>query len=168
MSQTQLQSLTAFFRENVPGRAQLSFDSVIDDMQVLPAAKDYGQGQCRMAVIRYNALLSWERFPYRVCAPQLLFALLEAWLDDHSDPVMDEVGITDADPDWDVSVESEETATIVLTMPLLEELVVVEDEKGEIPWQGTRWRLVEPEVWTALSGAVYGNDDAGAPVGEVS
>lgn len=94
MSQTQLQSLTEFFRQNVPARAQQSFDSVIDDMQVVPAAKDYGQGQYRMAVIRYNALLSWERFPYRLCAPQLLFALLEAWLDDHGNPVMDEVGIS--------------------------------------------------------------------------
>ena len=166
MSQTQLQSLTEFFRLNVPARAQQSFDSVIDDMQVVPAAKDYGQGQYRMAVIRYNALLSWERFPYRLCAPQLLFALLEAWLDDHGNPVMDEVGITDADPDWDVSVESEETATVVLTMPLLEELVVVEDEKGEIPWQGTRWRLVDPEIWTAQSGAVFGSDATGAPVGD--
>lgn len=167
MSQTQLQSLTHFFLENVPERARKSFTSEIDDMQVISAAKDYGEGQYRMAVIRYNAQLAWERFPYRICPPQLLFALLEAWLDDHGDPVMDEVGITDADPDWDISMESEETATVVLTMPLLEELVVVQDERGEIPWQGARWRLVEPEIWTALSGEVFGSDAAGAPVGEM-
>lgn len=50
MSQTQIQSLTAFFQENVPPRAMQSFDSVLDEMKFIPAAKDYGLGQYRQAV----------------------------------------------------------------------------------------------------------------------
>lgn len=167
MSETQLDSLTAFFRANVPPRAQQGFSSLMDEMRVVPAAKDLGQGQYRQAVIRYSALLSWERFPYRLCAPQLLVALMEAWLDDCGSDVMDELGITDAEPDWDISVEDEETATVVLTMPLVEELVIKQDDNGAIPWRGERWSLAEPEVWTAFSAAIYGTDSAAAPVGEV-
>ncbi|MFV7361054.1 phage tail protein [Citrobacter portucalensis] len=167
MSETQLDSLTAFFRANVPPRAQQGFSSLMDEMRVVPAAKDLGQGQYRQAVIRYSALLSWERFPYRLCAPQLLVALMEAWLDDYGSEVMDELGITDAEPDWDISVEDEETATVVLTMPLVEELVIKQDGNGAIPWRGERWSLAEPEVWTAFSAAIYGTDSAAAPVGEV-
>lgn len=166
MSETQLDSLTAFFKANVPPRAQQGFSSLMDEMHVVPAAKDLGQGQYRQAIIRYSALLSWERFPYRLCAPQLLVALMEAWLDDHDSDVMDDLGITDAEPSWDVSVEDEETATVVLTMPLVEELVIKQDDKGAIPWRGERWSLAEPEVWTAFSAAIYGTDSAAAPVGE--
>ena len=163
---TQLDSLTEFFKASVPRRAQLGFSSLIDEMRIIPAAKDLGQGQYRQAVIRYSALLSWERFPYRLCAPQLLVALMEAWLDDHGNEVMDELGITDAEPEWDVSVEDEETATVVLTMPLVEELVIRQDEKGLIPWRGERWSLVDPEILTAYSAAIYGSGHDGAPVGD--
>lgn len=166
MSETQLDSLAAFFRANVPPRAQQGFSSLMDEMRVVPAAKDMGQGQYRQAVIRYSALLSWERFPYRLCPPQLLVALMEAWLDDYGSEVMDELGITDAEPDWDISVEDEETATVVLTIPLVEELVIKQDDNGAIPWRGKRWSLAEPEVLTAFSAAIYGNDSAAAPVGD--
>ncbi|HBT3078312.1 TPA: phage tail protein, partial [Klebsiella pneumoniae] len=73
---TQLESLTAFFRDNVPARAMVGFTSVMDEMQFIPAAKDLGLEQYRQAVIRYSAVLSWERFPYRICDPRLLFSLM--------------------------------------------------------------------------------------------
>lgn len=47
---TQLDSLTAFFTQNLPKRALLGFDSLIDEMQVVSAAKDLGQEQCRLTV----------------------------------------------------------------------------------------------------------------------
>ncbi|MCX0230659.1 phage major capsid protein, P2 family [Escherichia coli] len=119
-----------------------------------------------MPGIRYDAVLSWERFPYRLCPPQLLMSLLAAWLDDADRELLDEVGLSEAEPDWDVSVEDEETATIVLTVPMVEELVIRQDENGAIPWRGERWSLVEPEIWTALTASIYSVDEAGAPVGD--
>lgn len=165
MSQTQIESLTAFFKQNVPPRAMQSFDSVLDEMKFIPAAKDYGLGQYRQAVIRYDAVLSWGRFPYRLCPPQLLMSLLAAWLDDADRELLDEVGLTEAEPDWDVSVEDEETATVVLTVPMAEELVIQKDENGAIPWRGERWTLVNPDIWIATTAHIYGVDEAGSPVG---
>ncbi|WP_238601069.1 phage tail protein, partial [Enterobacter roggenkampii] len=81
MNQTQLENLTAFFTSNVPALAMKAFGSVVDEMEFVPAAKDLGLGQYRQAVIRYDAVLSWERFPYRLCPPQLLMSLMAAWLD---------------------------------------------------------------------------------------
>jgi len=165
MSQTQLEDLTAFFQQNVPARAMQSFDSVLDEMEFIPAAKDLGLEQYRQAVIRYDAVLSWQRFPFRLCPPQLLMSLLAAWLDDADRELLDEIGVTEADPQWDVTVEDEETATVVLTVPMAEELVIKQDENGAIPWRGERWSLVNAEIWTALTATVYGVDEAGAPVG---
>ncbi|HDU5188565.1 phage tail protein [Klebsiella aerogenes] len=165
MSQTQLENLTAFFQANVPPRAMQSFDSVLDEMEFIPAARDLGLGQYRQAVIRYDAVLSWARFPYRLCPPQLLMSLLAAWLDEADRELLDEIGVTEADPQWDVSVEDEETATVVLSVPMAEELVIKQDENGAIPWRGERWSLVNPEIWTAIHASVYGADEAGAPIG---
>lgn len=163
---TQLDALTGFFTQNVPTRAQLGFDSQIDGMQVVSAAKDLGNDQYRLSVLRYDALLSWERFPFRLVAPQLLIALLDVWLDEEASPILDEFGIASTDAQWDVTVEDAETATVVLTIPLADELVIKPDENGEIPYRGRRWSLVEPEIWTALSATVYGADESGAPVGD--
>ena len=165
-TQTQLENLTAFFQENVPARAMKFFDSVLDEMEFISAAKDLGLGQYRQAVLRYDAVLSWERFPYRLCAPQLLMALMAAWLDEADRDLFDDVGITETDPQWDITVENEETATIVLTVPMVEEQVIREDENGAIPWNGKRWSLVSPEIWTAVTGNMYAVDQAGAPLGE--
>jgi hypothetical protein len=79
MSQTQLENLTAFFQQCTSPRNAV-FTSVVDEMEFVPAAKDIGLGQYRQAVIRYDAVLSWERFPYRLCPPQLLMSLMAAWL----------------------------------------------------------------------------------------
>lgn len=165
MSQTQLENLTAFFQANVPPRAMQSFESVLDEMEFIPAARDLGLGQYRQAVIRYDAVLSWARFPYRLCPPQLLMSLLAAWLDEADRELLDEIGVTEADPQWDVSVEDEETATVVLSVPMAEELVIKQDENGDIPWRGERWSLVNPEIWTAIHASVYGVDETGAPIG---
>lgn len=167
MSQTQLENLTAFFTDNVPARAMRSFSSVTDEMACIEAAKDFGLGQYRQAVIRYDAVLTWERFPYRLYPPQLLMSLMLAWLDDADRQLLEDIGITETDPQWDVSVADEETADIVLTVPMADELVIQEDENGPIPWQGKRWSLVEPEIWTALTATIYGVDESGAPVGDV-
>ena len=163
---TQLDSLTGFFAANVPKRAQLNFDSQIDGMQVISAAKDLGNDQYRLSVLRYEAQLSWQGFPFRITAPQLLIALLEVWLDEVASPLLDEFGIANTDADWDVVIEDAKTATVVLTIPLVDELVIKPDENGDIPYRGERWSLVEPEIWTALSATIYGADESGAPVGE--
>lgn len=163
---TQLESLTKFFTDNVPPRAMQYFSSEMDELSCIAAAKDLGMGQYRQAITRYNALLVWERFPFRHCNPQLLMSLLYAWLADAERDLFYEAGLTDADPDWDITVEDEQTATIVLTVPMAEELCITEDENGAIPFDGKRWSLAKPEVWTALSGLVFSVDTTGAPVGD--
>ncbi len=82
------------------------------------------------AVIRYDAVLSWERFPYRLCPPRSCLCPYWLRLDDADRELLDEVGLSEAEPDWDVSVDDEEVATVVLTVPMVEELVIRQDENG--------------------------------------
>ncbi|WP_278399795.1 phage tail protein [Hafnia paralvei] len=163
---SQLESLTQFFKDNVPPRAMLGFSSEMDELQYIPAQKDLGLGQYRLAILRSTALLSWERFPYRLCDPRLLMALMTVWLNEADRSLFERNGIDDSSPEWDVSVDDEETATVVLTVPMVEELCIVPDEKGAIPFDGQHWRLADPAIWTALTAQVFGADEQGAPIGQ--
>lgn len=158
---SQLDSLTAFLREQMPARAMQSFTSEMTSLKTIPAARDLGLGQVRLSVIRYDAELIWERFPYRECDPRLLMALIEVWLtlDDEGRELFGQVGITNADPQWDIELIDEETAIVTVTIPMAESLVIVPDENGNIPYQGERYRLGNADVWTALTALVYAPGD---------
>lgn len=163
--ESQLESLTGFIKSVMPPRAMQSFTSEMTGLKTIPAARDMGMGQVQLSVIRYDAELIWERFPYRECDPRLLMALLEVWLgmEIADRELFGQVGITNADPDWDVELIDEETAIVTVTVPMAERLVIVPDDQGDIPYQGGRYRLADAEIWTALSALVYapGSDTPG-------
>lgn len=160
---SQLDSLTGFLNEFMPARAMQSFTSEMANLKTIPAAKELGLGQVRLSVIRYDAELMWERFPFRECDPRLLMALIEVWLaqDSAERELFSQIGITSADPDWDIELIDEENAIVTVTVPMAESLVIVPDDSGPVPYQGARYRLADPEIWTALSALVY------APGGDV-
>ena len=58
-----LESLTEFVKGNMPERAMDGFDSLMDEVRFVPAARDLGAGQYRLAIMQYTATLAWERFP---------------------------------------------------------------------------------------------------------
>lgn len=154
--ESRIASLERFFKENVPVRAMQSFNSVIDDLQYIPAQKDLGLDQYRLAIIRSSAVLAWEQFPFRECDPRLLLALLTVWLANHDDrDLFRQAGVTGDSPQWDISVDDERTATVVLTVPLIEELCITKDVNGAIPFDGCKWRLAVPDLWIASSGNVF-------------
>ena len=154
---SQLELLTSFIKSEMPPRAMQSFTSEMTGLKTIPAARDMGLGQVQLSVIRYDAELIWERFPYRECDPRLLMALLEVWqaTDTEDRDLFGQVGITNADPDWDIELIDEEAAIVSVTVPMAERLIIVPDENGQIPYQGGRYRLADPEIWTALSAMIY-------------
>lgn len=155
--ESQLESLTSFINSEMPPRAMQSFSSEMTGLKTIPAARDMGLGQVQLSVIRYDTELIWERFPYRECDPRLLMALLEVWqaIDTQDRDLFGQVGITNADPDWDIELIDEEAAIVSVTVPMAERLIIVPDENGQIPYQGGRYRLADPEIWTALSAMIY-------------
>ncbi|WP_058959491.1 phage tail protein [Type-E symbiont of Plautia stali] len=163
---SQLDSLTAFLRGCVPKRAMQSFSSEMTSLKTIPAGKSMGMEQERLSIIRYDAELIWERFPFRECDPRLMMALLEVWLasDSADRELFSHVGLSSADPDWDIELIDEETAIVTVTVPMAEELIIVPDDAGDIPYQGKQYRLADAEIWTALSALIYapGADVPGA------
>ena len=146
---SQLKELTDFLIANMPKRAMQGFDSQMDEITFIPAQRDNGLGQYRLAIIRYNAVLTWERYPYREYDPKILMALFMSWLTQDERGLLEEAGIDSELPEFDIETIDQETAIMVVTLPMAEELNMVPDPKGEIPFDGQRWRLAEPDMWTA-------------------
>ncbi|QCT18489.1 phage tail protein [Jejubacter calystegiae] len=151
---SQLDALTRFLAENMPTRAMQGFDSQMDGVEFIPAQRDLGLNQYRLAIIKYNAVLSWERYPYREYDPKILMALFIAWLAQADRSLFEEIGIDNDLPDFDIDVIDPETAIVVVSLPMAEELNLVPDENGSIPHDGRRWRLESPEIWTAEAAEV--------------
>lgn len=162
---SQLDALTVFVKANMQERAFQGFSSHMDEMKFIPAQKELGLNQRRIAVIQYTGLLAWDRFPYRLCDPRELAALCLAWLMESDRELFEEMGIDNDLPDFEIDLIDEETAVLVVSVPMVEALNVVRDEKGAIPMDGERWKLEDPEIWIASQALIYGVDSQGAKIG---
>ncbi|MHA3541208.1 phage tail protein [Yersinia enterocolitica] len=160
---SKLQSLTAFVQGNLPQRLRkLEFNSDMDELRFIPAQRDLGLDQYQLALMQFDAVLSWGRFPYRDYDPRNLCALLLVWMIENTPDYGPEPEL----PSIDIDVIDDKTATVVVSMGLTESLSIKKDEAGDIPFQGAKWRLTDPELWLATEGAVFGADAQGAPIGE--
>ncbi|AHF77577.1 Phage protein [Sodalis praecaptivus] len=146
---SQLTSLTDFLIASMPKRAMQGFDSQMDEITFIPAQRDIGLGQYRIAVIRYNAVLTWERYPYREHDPKILMTLLMAWLSEDASGLLEETGLESELPEFDIDIIDQDTAIVVVTLPLADALDLIPDKDGPIPFDGQRWRLAAPDIWQA-------------------
>lgn len=157
---SQIEQLTAFFNANMPPRAMQYFESIIDDGRLIYAYKDLGLNQRQLGLFRYNAVLSWDRFPYRLCPPALVYGLVFAWVKDHRNALYDE--LTLSEPVVDIEFDTDDTGSLMVTIEVADTVSVCMDEAGEIPLAGKRWRLQYPETWIATQADL---SPISAPVG---
>lgn len=158
---SQLSSLTQFLKDNLPERVR-DFDSYMDEQKIVVSNKDIGMGQRRIGYTTYTGELRWDSWPYRMCNPQLLYTLVLVWLGDFAGTLREDIGLPD--PDVDAVMIDEQTAIVSVTVPLVDELGIIEDNGGPIPHDGTRWRLGDPVVLIAEQATIYGADAVGASV----
>ncbi|MFE8047593.1 phage tail protein [Brenneria goodwinii] len=163
---SQLDALTGFIRKSLPERVMQGFDSLMDEVSFIPAQRDLGEGQYQLAVMQFDAVLSWERFPYRECDPRNLCALLLVWQTNQDEQPFMDAGLDMELPTLDIDVIDQKTAVVVVTLKLAESLAIVEDAKGIIPFDGKRYRLADPEIWFATEGQIFGADETGAVIGQ--
>lgn len=158
---SQLSQLTDFVKSHLPDRVD-EFDSWMDNQKITRSEKGLGKGQRRLGVTTYDGVLEFDKFPYRQCDPALLFGLVLIWLVEGANDLRDEMRLDD--PDVEVELYDEESALVMITVPLVDEIVIAPDENGAIPMDGQRWDIVDPIFDVAESAAIFGADDTGAGV----
>lgn len=148
---TELDSLTAFISANLPPRAMQAFESTMEECELVRSAKGLGLGQKRIGVLRYNATLSWDNFPYRECDPGLVYALVLIWVAEHANQLSDVLNLPD--PTVDPEFIDEHSCILQVVVPVADEIILKPSETGAIPSRGKDWELVYPEIWTAEEAA---------------
>ncbi|MGL4925625.1 MAG: phage tail protein [Plesiomonas shigelloides] len=144
---TQLSELTHFIENNMPARISVAFSSEMTNITLVNSHKQLGNGAMRCSVRQYDAVLTWEAWPFRLTNPDWLFALIDGWLHCHANPLREEMQL--GEPQIEVDVNDQEEAWIEVTIALVDPIVLVEDEKGDIPYGNRRYRLDDATVWVA-------------------
>lgn len=98
---------------------------------------DMGAG-LNIAKWQYNAVIAIERLPHIKFNPYIILAILAAWLADNEWP-QDEYSLED--PTIDIDIISDDHAQMMINIELIEDLQIVEDRNGQIPYMGKRFRL---------------------------
>ncbi|WP_174634676.1 phage tail protein [Yersinia thracica] len=158
---SQIESLTAFLTENLPERAMQQFESAIDSASIITAPKALGLEQRRLGIFRYHAVLNWGAFPYRICAPAEVYALILAWLDSYRNEIYDELEL--ADPAVDIEFDEENSSPLEIVVELADSINIRLDKNGNIPLQGQRWVLASPEIMIATGGRLFSGGPSGTP-----
>lgn len=152
---SKLQQLTDFLKKNLPeGVCSVEFSSEMDSIQFIPAQRDLGNGQYRMHIQQYDALISWGRFPYKRVDPRYIGLLIEAWLNENDD--VDDIQLDLKPFDMDIEI-NDNTAIVVVEIQMAEYVNMREDENGIVPMDGKRWTLCEPEIWFAEHAGITGS-----------
>ncbi|MDC9589182.1 phage tail protein [Xenorhabdus sp. XENO-10] len=164
---SKLQQLTTFLRENLPAESigKTEFTSDMGKIRFIQAQRDLGLGQYQMFIQKYEAVISWENFPYREQDPRYIPLLIDAWLTEQND----ELGSANQGqerPTMTVKA-NKETAVVVVSLSLSEPVIMREDKNGIVPFDGKRWLLAPPEIWFAENSIVHYMDESGTAVEQI-
>ena len=140
-----LKGLTAAMLSVIPTRLHRQVDSWMENVGLRLTPKGMGLG-LELGKMEYDAVFSIEEFPFKEVNPMVVIATMMAWvMDNDPDRETFELG----EPSYSVEPESDNTVTIEVSVPFIETITVVEDDKGEIKFRGKTYSLQPYEVWVA-------------------
>lgn len=158
---SQLTDLTSFVDGHLPARVKVT-ESWMDNQKLTPALKNIGKGQRRIGITTYDGVLEWDKLPYRQFDPAVLYALVLAWLMEGANEARSDLNL--GDPDVEVELYDEESALVTITVPLVDEIILLPDSGGGIPMDGQTWQVVDATYDYAETADIFGADATGAPV----
>lgn len=158
-AKTQLQQLTEFLLLSMqPYVKANNVDAWQEGGTLILSGEDLGTGY-QVAKWKYNAVIAIENFPHLKVAPYNLLAMLAAFLLDSAWP-RDELGL--ADPKLDIDVISDDNATVIIEVELLDNIDLIPNANGPVLFNGSRYSvaLVEINVAEEITVQVVPGGDA--------
>ncbi|MCW3171220.1 phage tail protein [Shewanella subflava] len=135
---TVLNDLTMHLYESLKPAIKLNdIDAWQDNGQLHIIQDDQGKG-ILIAKWQHSAVIAIERLPHRHINPYTVLAILAAWLSDNEWP-QEEYGLTE--PSIDIDVISHDHAQMFISLELVEDLEIEEDEQGPIQYLGKKFKL---------------------------
>ncbi|WP_299580913.1 phage tail protein [uncultured Microbulbifer sp.] len=138
MALHKLRTITRFLlNANLVSSEQL--DSWMEDGKLETTSKNLGNGIC-ICRLRYDAVISIERFSQPA---ELLFALVTAWVQDQ-DAERNNQNLPD--PEIDIDVINDRKADVEIRIAFYEDINLVPDDNGVIPYNGSQWSIAAVPV----------------------
>lgn len=146
-----LQQLTKHIKSVLGEQLESCMESWMEELSLELTPKNNGLGM-DIGVMTYQAVFSFERFPFKQQDPALVMASVMAWLQDN-DPERERFEL--APPAVDVEPESDSEVIMTIEVPFREAISVVKDENGPLLWKGKRYKLADYEIWLAKKETVF-------------
>lgn len=135
---TQLQQLTEFLLSSLkPYVKANNIDAWQEGGTIILSGEDLGTGY-QVAKWKHNAVIVIEKFPHLKVAPYNLLAMLAAFLLD-SNWQRDELGLQD--PALDIDVVSDDNATVIIEVELVDNIDLLPDANGPVLFNGNRYSV---------------------------
>lgn len=145
---TQLQQLTEFLLSSLkPYVKANSIDAWQEGGTIMLSGEDLGTGY-QVAKWKHSAVIVIEHFPHLRVPPYNLLAMLAAFLLDSNWP-RDELGLQD--PALDIDVVSDDNATVIIEVELVDNIDLVPDANGPVLFDGTRYSVAQVQINVAES-----------------
>jgi len=140
MSQkTQLQLITEFLLASLkPHIKANNIDAWQEHGTIVICNEDLGLDGYRIAKWKHTAVIHIKNFPHLKVNPYNLLALIAAFLIDSG---WDRETYDLADPDIDIDDESDDNTTVLIELQLLDDLEIIPDVNGGIPFNGKNYSL---------------------------
>ena len=128
-------------------------DSWMEDGRLETRSKSLGNGGVRVCRMEYDAVIRIERYSK---PPALIFALITTWLMEHDD---ERHRLDLPDPQVEVDVIDDDRADVEITIRFSEEVDLVQDDSGQIPYLGNTYSVSPVPIDEPNEVAVGDNKD---------
>jgi len=138
-NKTQLQMLTKFLLTSLsPVIKANNIDAWQERGTLILSGEDRGQGGYQIAKWKHNAVIVIEKFPHRKVNPYSLLAMVAAYLIDSG---WDRDRFDLSDPELDLDAVSKDDVTVIIELPLIDDIEIIVDENGPVIFDGQRYRV---------------------------
>lgn len=146
---TNLQSLTTFLHKNLPSAAT-EFSYKVKEMTFLGAHRKLGMSdaknsQYQILTQQYEAVITWEHWPYRQVDTCYIPVLIEAWYQNLEDDFI-QSGFDYKPSLLEINTLNDTDAIVIATVKMQDAIILKEDENGIVPFDEKRWSLAFPQV----------------------
>lgn len=145
---SQLTDLVSFMKQHLPKELFIGqkFDSFMNNVELERTVKKITEDQYQIAIMSYDAVLSFDAFPFSKVPPDLVFVLVNVFLEQAKEQFEREFV---ENPSLDIEIIDDDTADIIISIKLIDKLTIVADKDGEIPFLNRRFKIAEPIIHRA-------------------
>ena len=134
---TKLQQLTQFLLKSLnPVIKANNIDAWQQNGTLVLNGNDNGKDGFQVAKWKHSAVIAIEKFPHKKINPYNLLAMVSAFLLDSGWP-RDEYALDD--PELDIEVISQDNATVIIEVMLVDDIDLIPHSKGPILFNGERY-----------------------------